>query len=148
MVPKNIDGFKVGDVFGGNGFDAVFFHKKKIPEVNITDFSFLRLENKEIIDHNVHLGMDRWLVILFERTLISNIEPDILVYYQAVIGDPVQFAKNQVKAGCEGFMAKSCLAGYTMTFKIIEPAFSINPGLEDSLNEDYMKFCKKIGYKV
>ena len=145
MVPKNIEGFKAGDVFGGNGFDAVFFRKKRVPEVNITDFSFLRLENREIIDHNVHLDMDRWLVVLFERTLEANVEPDILVYYQVVIGDPIQFAKNQVKAGCEGFMTKVCKSGFMMTFKTLEPAFSVNPGLEESLNEDYLKFCSKIG---
>ena len=132
-------------MFGGNGFDAVFFNRKKIPEVIITDFNFLSLAEKELVDHNVVLDTDRWLVILYERTNESDVEPNVLVYYQACLGDPIQFSKNQVKAGSEGFLTKACKSGYLLAFDILKPAFETNPDLFKRLGDDYRKFLNKHG---
>jgi hypothetical protein len=141
-VPKNIDGFRPGDVFGGNGFDAVYFRRQKVPESRLTDFDFLSLDKKEYVENNIALGMEKWLVLLFERETGNEPEPNQVIYYNVLLGDPMSFVKNQIKAKSEGMIVKSCKSGYDMMHKIMENVPEIQ---RNRLGLDHRSFLKNYG---
>jgi hypothetical protein len=144
LVPKDIEGFRPGDVFGGNGFDAVYFRRQKVPESRLTDFDFLSLHNKEVIDHSKDLNADKWLVFLFERETGDEPEPNQVVYFSVYLHDAIFFAKNQVKAKSEGVMVKACKSGYSMMTKIMENAPEIQ---KERLRCEYKTFLEQYGDK-
>jgi hypothetical protein len=145
LVPKNIkhiEGFKSGDVFGGTGYDAIFFRRHKEPESSLVDFDFCLLAQKEQMEFSEELGSHKWLILLFEHDKDSlEPVPNRIRYFQAYLGDALIFAKNQTKARSEGLMVKCCMSGFNLLAKVIQPANI--PELKHDILVDAKKFCKK-----
>lgn len=114
-----VSSIKKDDIFDGQAFDGCYFRKDAVPETIKWSYNFMRFGQFVKIAKNEELQTECWLIVLFEPVNEDSGEYNV-VYYQAYLGDPLCFVKNQVKANSQGIVIKKCVPGFKIILETIK----------------------------